>query len=253
MPISNPSNKTNWCSRYRGPGWQIGAIRKPALCRSLLHSQNEEFEDEGDQGDHIEMKSVNIRGSIFLLSRSSLRRRWRTWGKDDLASGSVTSTGSPRPRSDNSLFLLLFIQIRLYFRACQAFCGSIQSRRQKRGRRKKGKKRRKGRDLKRKRRRKQRKLLKLELIYPPPRANSVDYLISEERPVVVFFFAKCVVCCIRYQYVMGKFIIIKFGLTLSNILDIIKYIILYKKGDTYWSHYKKGDTYWTQWTLKGSN
>ena len=117
MPFSNPLNKTNWCSRYRGPGWQVGAIRKPALCRSLLHSQNEEFEDEGDQGDHNEMKSVNIRGSIFLLSPSSLRRRWRTWGKDDLASGSVTSTGSPRPRSDNSLFLLLFIQTRFYFTA----------------------------------------------------------------------------------------------------------------------------------------
>ena len=113
MPISNPLNKTNWCSRYRGPGWQIGAIRKPALCRSLLHSQNEEFEDEGDQGDHNEMKSVNIRGSIFLLSRSSLRWRWRTWGKDDLASGSVTSTGSPRPRSDNCVTrapLLYFIR-----------------------------------------------------------------------------------------------------------------------------------------------
>ena len=181
MPISNPLNKTNWCSRYRGPGWQVGAIRKPALCRSLLHSQNEEFEDEGDQGDRFEMKSLNIRGSIFLLSRSSLRWRWRTWGKDDLASGSVTSTGSPRPRSDNSLFLLLFIQTRLYFRACQAFCGSIQSRRQKRGRRKKGRKRRKGRDLKRKRRRKQRKLWKLELIYPPPRANSVDYLFFQRN------------------------------------------------------------------------
>ena len=36
---------------------------------------------------------------------------------------------------------------------------------------------------------------------------------------------------------MGKFIIIKFGLIISNILDIIKYIILlYKKGDTYWTH-----------------
>merc|ERR1711890_5610 len=78
-------------------------------------------------------------------------------------------------------------------RACQAFCGSTQSRWQKRGRRKKGRKRRKGRDLKRKRRRKQRKLWKLELIYPPQRANSVDYLFSEERPVVVC--AKCVVCC----------------------------------------------------------
>merc|ERR1712004_346115 len=130
-------------------------------------------------------------------------------GKDDLASGSVTSTGSPRPR------------------ACQAFCGSIQSRRQKRGRRKKGRKRRKGRDLKRKRRRKQRKLWKLELIYPPPRAKT-HYLFSEERPVVIFFCAKCVVCFIRSQYVMGKFIIIKFGLTLSNILDIIKYFRHYQ-------------------------
>merc|ERR1711962_36068 len=81
----------------------------------------------------------------------------------------------------------------------------------------------------RKRRRKQRKLWKLELIYPPPRAKTLlIILFSEERPVVIFFCAKCVVCFIRSQYVMGKFVIIKFGLTLSNILDIIKYFRHYQ-------------------------
>ena len=113
-------------------------------------------------------------------SQSNWKPRWRTWERDDLVLDSAISTGLPKPRSAEAPSQLIVAINTLFIlgRACQDSCGSIQSKKRRRGRRRSERRRR--RDWRR------RKLQRLWVWRPakkspPPKTEPVGIFLDEEH------------------------------------------------------------------------